>query len=212
MAMTIASTPVQSRTGAGDRSRSALRDAFIRRSTGAIERMAKLADDATLVEAMSAPTDYGTLVRAMADVGAAGSAVAELDPAGVDLAAEIAHREELERRAGGNLSADAVGRVLGISRQAVDKRRRAKALLATRQGGNWAYPRAQFHEKETIPCLADVIGGLEESGSWVTLEFLVTGDDTLDGLAPRDALLKGGEMRERVLALVRGYRGGEGFA
>jgi hypothetical protein len=130
----------------------------------------------------------------------------------MDLAAEIAHREELERRAGGNLSAEAAGHLLGISRQAVDQRRRAKALLATRQGGNWAYPRAQFHEKGTIPCLANVIEGLEQSGSWFTLEFLVTEDEALSGSTPRDALLKDGEMRERVIALVHGYREGERFA
>jgi hypothetical protein len=174
--------------------------------------MADLVDEATLADAMSAPTDYGTLVRAIAEVGAAGNAVAELDPAGVDLAAEITHREEIERRAGGSLTADAVGRLLGISRQAVDKRRRAGTLLAIRQGGNWAYPRAQFHENGTIPCLAEVLQGFEVSGPWVTLEFLVTEDSTLDGLTPRDSLLKNDDMRGQVMTLVRGQRDGEGFA
>jgi hypothetical protein len=131
---------------------------------------------------------------------------------GVDRAPEIANREELERRAGGNLSADGVGRLLGINRKAVDERRRAKTLLAIRQRGNWTYPRAQFHQNETIPCLAEVIEGLEESGTWVTLEFLIAEDDALNGLTPRDALLRGGEMRDRVLVLVRGHREGEGFA
>jgi hypothetical protein len=94
----------------------------------------------------------------MADVGAAWRSAAKVDALGADPAAEVAHRKELERRAGGNLSVEAVGRLLGINRQAVDKRRRAGVLLATRQGGDWAYPRAQFHENVTIPCLADVLG------------------------------------------------------
>lgn len=161
---------------------------------------------------MSAPTDYGALAFVMADLGSAGAAVRDLDPDAVDLVAEIAHREELERRAGGNLSADDVRRLLGISRQAVDKRRRSGNLLANRQGGNWAYPRAQFQDKETIPCLAAVVSGLAESGLWVTLEFLVTADDALAGMTPRDALVKGGTAREQALMLMRGYHGGEGFA
>jgi hypothetical protein len=128
------------------------------------------------------------------------------------LAADIAHQEVLERRAGGNLSAHAVGRLLGISPRAVEKRRRAKALLATRQGEKWTYPRAQFHRNEAIPCLEDVVRGFDKSGPWVTLEFLVTEEAALDGLTPRDALLTGDDMRKRVLALVRGHYEGEGFA
>ena len=110
------------------------------------------------------------------------------------------------------LSAQDVGRLLNITRQAVDKRRRNKALLALRQGGDWLYPRGQFHEHETIPGLVDVIRGFEESGPWVALEFLVTEDDVLGGLSPRAALLKGGELRKRVATLVRGQASGEGFA
>lgn len=188
-----------------------LQEAFVRRSAAAIERIARMADEATLVDAVAAPTDYGALARAMADFGPASGAVSELDPAAVDLAAEIAHRTELERRAGGTLSAEVAGRLLGISRQAVNKRRKAGTLLATRQGGNWAYPRAQFQDKEAIPGLATVIDGFAESGPWVTLEFLVTEDDALGGITPRDALVKGGKAGEQVLALVRAHRGGEGF-
>jgi len=123
-----------------------------------------------------------------------------------------AYQVALETRAGGCLSADDVGRLLGISRQAVDDRRTAGSLLAVHRGDEWAFPRAQFHEQGTISNLAAIVEGLEVSGPWATLEFLVTPDDTLGGLTPRDALLRGGEMRERVLVLVRGHREGEGYA
>jgi hypothetical protein len=46
----------------------------------------------------------------------------------------------------------------------------------------------------------------------MTLEFLVTEDDVLGGVSPRAALLKGGELRDRVATLVRGQASGEGFA
>jgi hypothetical protein len=190
----------------------AIQDAFIRRTAHAIERLATQANEATLVEAMAAPTDFGTLARVLIDLGAIGSAVAEIDPDAIDLVREIEHRADIVRRAGGMLSAEDVGKLLNISRQAVDKRRRSGTLLALRQGGDWLYPRAQFHEHEVIPDLAIVIRGLEVSGPWVTLEFLVTEDDVLGDLSPRAALLRGGALRERVATLVRGEERGEGFA
>lgn len=118
----------------------------------------------------------------------------------------------LEMRAGGSLSAAEVSQLLGISPQEVDERHRAQALLAIRHEGEWTYPRAQFHGSDTIPGFAAVVQGLEVSGPWVTLEFLVTPDEALDGMTPRDALLKGGEMRYRVMTIVRGHHDGEGFA
>jgi hypothetical protein len=190
----------------------AIQHAFIRRTTQVIERLAAQVDESTLIEAMAAPTDYGTLARVLVDAGAFGGPVAELDPAATDLAQEIEHRAEVVRRAGGMLSAEEAGKLLGISRQGVDKRRRARTLLAIRQGGDWLYPRAQFHEHETIPGLSDVVRGFEDSGPWSALEFLVTDDEVLDGLSPRAALLRGGVQRTQVATLVRGHAGGEGFA
>jgi hypothetical protein len=191
---------------------SPIRDAFIKRSAHVIERLAERADDATLVEAMAAPTDFGTLARVLTDVGVIGTAVAELDPEALDLAREIEHRAKLVQRAGGMLSAEEAGHLLHIGRQAVDKRRRNKALLAVRQAGDWFYPRAQFHEHEVIPGIPEIVKGLEAFGPWVTLEFILTSDSVLDGLSPREALLKGGELYACVMTLVCAREAGEGFA
>jgi hypothetical protein len=191
---------------------SPIRDAFIKRSAHVIERLAERADEATLVEAMAAPTDFGTLARVLTDVGVIGTAVTELDPDALDLANEIDRRDKLVLRNGGMLSAEEAGQLLHIGRQAVDKRRRNKTLLAIRQAGDWFYPRAQFHEHEVIPGIPEIIKGFETSGPWVTLEFVVTADAVLDGLTPREALLKGGELHQRVMTLVRGHEAGEGFA
>jgi len=208
----VARAPATATRAEGRTHHSAIRDAFVRRTIHAIERLATLADEATLVEAMAAPSDFGTLARVLTDVGSIGPAVAEIDPNAMEFVREIEHREALVRRAGGMLSAEDAGQLLHITRQAVDKRRRARALLAIRQGGDWLYPRAQFHEHETVPGLPEVIKGFEDSGPWIALEFLITEDSVLDGLAPREALLRGAEMRERVMTVVRGHESGEGFA
>ena len=192
--------------------RSRIRSAFIKRSAHVIERLAEQADDATLVEAMAAPTDFGTLARVLTDVGAIGTAVAELDPEAADLAREIEHRDRLVQRAGGMLSAEEAGHLLHIGREAVDKRRRNKTLLAVRQAGDWFYPRAQFHEHEVIPGIPEIVRGLGASGPWVIIEFILTSDAVLDGLSPREALLQGGDMYSRVMSLVRAQESGQGFA
>jgi len=143
---------------------------------------------------MAAPTDFGTRARVLTDVGVIGTAVMELDLEALDLAREIARREELVQRARGMLSADEAGQLLHIGRQAVDKRRRNKTLLAILQAGDWLYPRAQFHEHEVIPGLPEIVRRSRRVRPWVTLEFILTGDTVLDGLTPREGLLKGGEL------------------
>ena len=190
---------------------SAVQSIFLQRATHAIEHLASHATKATLAEAVAAPTDAGTLIRVLIDTAVLGDAVAELDPEAVDLAKQIEHCDALLRRAGGTYTATEVARLLGITRQAVDKRRQNGALLALRQGSDWHYPRAQFHDRDTLPNLPEVVKGMAPTGPWVTLEFLITPDTVLLGLTPREALLKGGVALEQVMMSVRGYEG-EGFA
>ena len=190
---------------------SAVQSIFLQRATHAIEHLASHATKATLAEAVAAPTDAGTLIRVLSDTAVLGAAVAELDPEAVDLAKQIEHCDALLRRAGGTYTATEVARLLGITRQAVDKRRQNGALLALRQGSDWHYPRAQFHDRDTLPNLPEVVKGMAPTGPWVTLEFLITPDTVLLGLTPREALLKGGVALEQVMMSVRGYEG-EGFA
>lgn len=122
------------------------------------------------------------------------------------------HEAALEARAGGSLSREGMAYLLGIDQADVDQRRRARSLLALPRGDEWVYPRVQFHETGTIPCLAEVVEGLEVSGPWVTLDFLVTNDNALGGLTPRNRLVNGGAWRHQVMAILRGYREGEGFS
>jgi hypothetical protein len=208
--MLIPATTSQRKTGRPN----SIREAFVRRAVRAVERLAANADEAALVEALASPTDFGTLVRVLVDIGAIGMAIAELDPEAVDRARELGILEAIAERAGGMLSAVEAGRLLGISRQAVEKRRRKGGLLAIRQGGDWLYPRVQFHDQDhgTIPGLASVIEGFGPSSPWLVLEFLVTPDSVLGGRTPSACLVEGGEMRDMVATLIRGHSLGDGFA
>jgi hypothetical protein len=95
-------------------------------------------------------------------------------------------RAELLEAGGGTLPANEVGAMLGISRQAVDKRRQAKGLLGLRQGGDWRYPRCQFDETlhEVVAGLPKLLKAFSHAGPWVILDFLLAPDETLRGNPP----------------------------
>lgn len=183
--------------------------AFLRRVMRALERIAGSVPATLLTDALEAPTDVGSLARILSRSEIVGSAITELDPLVPALARNAEHRETLLKLAGGAVSADDAGKTLGITRQAVDKRRRAGALLAVREGSDWRYPSCQFAEGETIPGITEVVRGLSAAGPWATLDFLLAPDTALRGKTPLQALQSGD--RDEVMRLVRADRG-DGFA
>jgi hypothetical protein len=189
-----------------------VRAAFQRRSLEAVGRIASTASIEHLAEALAAPTDVGTLARVLGDSEALGAAVVSLDPLAPLIARNAAHRIELLQSSGGALTAGEVAELLGISRQAVDKRRRANGLLGVRQGGDWRYPRCQFDETrhEVIADLPRLLRALGASGPWVVLDLLLSPDDTLGGRTPLEILRDEG-WTEALGRLVR-IEQGDGFA
>lgn len=178
-----------------------MRAAFRRRAEHAVNLIAASASPEALARALEAPTDFGALASALGNTVLTGSAL-DLDPFADALARGTAERERLALAAGGLLSAEQAGRALGgITRQAVDKRRRVKGLLAVRVVGDWRYPAAQIDGGETPPGLPDILGVAEELGmsGWATLDFLLAPDAALDGLSPLEAIRCGRADRVRRL-------------
>lgn len=180
-----------------------IRDAVRRRTAGAIERMAREASPDTLAAALAAATDAGMLARLLAE-DAAAEAVRRLDPYAAAIARGAEARARLVEAAGGLLTAEAVARLLGVTRQAVDKRRAAGRLLALRIRGDWHYPAAQFQDGEVVPGLADLLGRMGRDGGWSVLDFLLAPDDALGGMTPLDALRAGDTAGVDRLVRARG--------
>ncbi|ACS59318.1 conserved hypothetical protein (plasmid) [Rhizobium leguminosarum bv. trifolii WSM1325] len=178
-----------------------IRTAFLRRATSALVRISANVSAKDLAEALSAPTDAGSLAQLLSRSDMVGAAINDLDPLVPALARNVEHRQNLVERAGGTMSAEDAGRVLGISRQAVDKRRRAGTLLAVREGRDWRYPLCQFNQGEVIAGISDVVGGFAAAGPWVALDFLLAPDTVLGGQTPLQALRDGD--REAVRHLIR---------
>lgn len=165
--------------------------AFLRRAMSALERIAAAAPAKALTDALAAPTGAGALAQMLSRSELLGDAVAELDPLAPALARNVEHRRRLLEEAGGALSGVQVGAMIGISRQAVDKRRRGHALLAIREGSDWKYPARQFRDGEALPGIADVVRGFEAQGAWAALDFLLAPESALGGRSPLDALEQG---------------------
>lgn len=186
-----------------------IRNLFLRRTEHVLRRIVETTDEAVLAAALTAPTDVGTLSQVLGDLGVIGPA-GQMEPLAPLVAHNAQHREGLLEQAGGIFSAAEVAQLLGISRQAVDKRRAKGALLALKQGSDWRYPRCQFVDADTIPDLAEVVRGMAASGPWVTLDFLLAPDTALGGLSPLEALSK--NRLADVLRLVRAEGDGNGFS
>ena len=137
-----------------------------------MEHIARSATLEALGEALSAPTDFGAVARALGDP-AAFAASRPLDPLADAWARGAVERERLSVEAGSLLSAGEAGRALGgISRQAVDKRRRSLQLLGVRVAGDWRYPAAQIGpDGQAVPGLAAVLEELAALGPWAQLTF-----------------------------------------
>ena len=169
----------------------------------AIDRLTDAASPESLADALSAPTGAGAVARLLADVAALGAA-GELEPLAASIARGAEARADLVRRVGGLLTAVQMGTVLGgISRQAVDKRRRAGQLLAVHVGADWRYPAAQVDfDGNVADGLASVIQAMRGAGPWATLDFLLAPDSALGGLTPLSALKRGGAVAAAVHRLV----------
>jgi len=109
-------------------------------------------------------------------------------------------RRSLLEAEGGTLSADAVGRHLGISRQAVDKRRKAGSLLAIAIGRRgYAYPAWQLTDRDVLTGLRDVLQHLAGHDAWSRLVFFLTPNARLRNSTPLKKL-RAGEVEGVVKA------------
>ncbi len=103
----------------------------------------------------------------------------------------LAQRELLDAE-GGVLTGAELAKVLRVSRQAVDKRRKAGQLLAldvAKRG--FLYPAWQVVGPSTLPGLAAVLAALPHDSPWADARFFLSGNHRLHDRRPLDLLRKG---------------------
>jgi hypothetical protein len=114
-------------------------------------------------------------------------------------------QEQLLAEAGGTWTAGHVARHLGISRQAVDERRRTNGLLAVETGDDYLYPCAQFTESGVLPGLAEVLQAIGSESGWTRLSVLL--GETLIG--PEQSVLEAVRAGDLAAALYAASAWGE---
>jgi hypothetical protein len=168
-----------------------LRRAFAARALKGITRLMGEMNDAALGEALSASSDVETLVRALENPEAS-YALAGEDLLGEARLRGLGERDRLLHAEGGVMSAQDAAEHLGISRQAVDKRRKAGTLLGLTFGRRgYAYPAWQFGTGGTIAGMETILAVLENLDSWMKAVFFLSPNVRLDGEIPIKALRKG---------------------
>jgi hypothetical protein len=101
-------------------------------------------------------------------------------------------KEELLYSSGQPLRSEEVAQLLGISRQAVDKRRSKGQLLAVSLGKRgYFYPLWQFRDGGVLTGLDRVLIALAKFDAWTQLMFMKTGDLRLNNRTPLECLIAG---------------------
>jgi len=154
-------------------------------------------------EATAAPTDYLVAVEALSSAPETTQLIAE-DPLIAARFRGLKRKQQMLEAAGGALTSEQVAEVLGISRQAVDKRRASNQLLALTQGKRgYSYPSFQFEDGKTISGLEEVLEELKDLDPWMQMVFFTSPNERLEGKTPLGKLKKG--LVSEVKAAASGY-------
>lgn len=186
----------------GRRSKPELVAEALARGTRALSRILPQLPPTTLATLVAASADERVLVSVVMRPEVVGRLVTKDPLLHAKLRGVEAQRRLLEIE-GGTLSADEAGALMSVSRQAVDKARRAGRLLALPLGRRHRYPAWQFGDQKTIDGLREVLAALPEASPWTKVAFFLSRNTRLDDKRPVDLLRKG--KLEDVLRAARAY-------
>lgn len=175
---------------------------FFSRAFNALTSIANELPAQSVEELTASSTDFELLVNALfaATINAEST---DPDPLIRAKLRGIEHRKRILEKLGGTLSAEQVSELIGISRQAVDKRRSQNQLIGLTQGRRgYAYPAFQFENGKTVDGLKEVLDALSGHDPWMQSIFFANENDRLNRSTPVEALHQG-----KTGAVVRAAEG-----
>lgn len=142
-----------------------------------------------LADAADEPSDFDALLRLLEVLSPAPAA---REPFFFARIRGARTKRELLSLEGPPLAGTMVAKHLGLTRQAVNKRRQAGNLIAVSAGRRGLlYPAWQFTDSGVLAGLEDALQELRNSDPWSQIRFFLTGDFRLNGAKPLDELRKG---------------------
>ena len=176
---------------------------FVSRLLRVVRNLEEDLTNTSIDEASAAKTDFEVILDALNASPKIGELVSE-DPFTAAKLRGLKRKQQILERAGGTFSSEEVAEAIGISRQAVDKRRLAHQLLGLTQGKRgYGYPRFQFEDGKTLKGLEDVLRQLKGLDPWMQLIFFAAPNERLAGATPIEALRQGNS--EAAQEAARGY-------
>jgi hypothetical protein len=164
---------------------------FFSRAFNALTSIANELPAQSVEELTASATDFELLVNALSAASVTPE-TSETDPLVRAKLRGIEARKRILEKLGGTLSAEHVSKLIGISRQAVDKRRSQNQLIGLTQGKRgYAYPAFQFENGKTLEGLKEVLDALSAHDPWMQSIFFANGNDRLKGRTPLEALRQG---------------------
>jgi hypothetical protein len=184
-----------------------IKTVFVTRALNAIAHLTEHSGEAVLQAVAAAPSDFSVLVRALEQAETT-EQVRKDEPLLMARLRGIQAKQQLVKAEGGALSVEEVAKILSMSRQAVDKRRRSGQLIAVNIGRRgYAYPAWQFGENGTIQGLETVLQSLRGHDEWMQLAFMLNANIRLNGRRPLDELRQGRVEAVREAAKAYGEQG-----
>jgi len=170
---------------------------FVTRAMHALADTATISSRDALLAAAGARSDTLTLLRGLATP----EMLARDHPLLATYAAGIEAQHWLLEAEGGTGSGEQIGRLLHLTRQAIDKRRKRNKLIALPLGRRgYAYPLWQAQQGTVLPGLDMVLAELAEFDSWTQAGFLLNPNTWLDGSSPLAELRRGNIERVQFAA------------
>jgi len=177
--------------------------AFYSRVLRAFRRLENDLPSTLIDDATAAPSDYLVAVEALTSASETTQLIVE-DPFIAAKLRGLKRKQQMLETAGGALTSEQVAEILGISRQAVDKRRAATQLLALTQGRRgYSYPSFQFEDGRPITGLQEVLAELKELDPWMQMVFFTSPNERLGDKTPLERLKKG--LVSEVTAAAAGF-------
>lgn len=167
------------------------KDDSVARILVAITHLARESSSQELSRVLGAPSDFAVLLRLLSQPEAL-SYLRQRDPLAPARLRGLAVRERLLASEGGALTAEEAARTLGVTRQAIDNRRKRGTLLGVQLGRRgFRYPAWQFTADGVLPGLDRTLKAMDDQSPWIQLAFMLNPNAWLDGNRPLDALRQG---------------------
>ncbi len=169
--------------------------------TRALRVITHLVEYASIVDASTASNDYELLLKVL-ETPESLELLQKNDPLANARLRGLKVKQELLEANGGCITVEEVASILGISRQAVDKRRRANKLIGINRGKHAiVYPIWQFNSQSVIEGLETVLAHLQDYDPWMQIAFMLEQNPRLEGKTPLEELHS--KHIEQVLSAVR---------